>query len=71
MCETMAVRRKDNKKIKILCVDNFDPKRHELLDAPEDPKKMNKVELAAWLAASGIEVPEGANKADMIALIPE
>ena len=31
--ETIAVRRKDNGKLKILCVENFDPARHELLDA--------------------------------------
>lgn len=33
MCETMTVRRKDNGKLKILCVENFDPAKHELLDA--------------------------------------
>ena len=35
MCETMTVRRKDNGKLKILCVENFDPAKHELLDAPK------------------------------------
>lgn len=33
MCETMRVRRKDNGKVKILCVGNYDPAKHELLDA--------------------------------------
>lgn len=49
MCETMTVRRKDNGKLKILCVENFDPAKHELLDAPkvetvvvEKPKRGRK-----------------------------
>ncbi len=49
MCETMAVRRKDNGKLKILCVENFDPAKHELLDAQkvdavvvEKPKRGRK-----------------------------
>ena len=40
MCETMAVRRKDNGKIKILCVDNFDPEKHEVIG--EDAKSKEK-----------------------------
>ena len=41
MCETMAVRRKDNGKIKTLCVDNFDPKKHEVVGL-EEPKEKPK-----------------------------
>ena len=49
MCETMRVRRKDNGKVKILCVGNYDPAKHELLDEPlavaapvEKPKRGRK-----------------------------
>lgn len=33
MIETMTVRRKDNGKLKIINTGNFDPSKHELLDA--------------------------------------
>lgn len=42
MCETITVRRKDNHKIKILCVENFDPKKHEVLDEESKPKEKPK-----------------------------
>lgn len=69
--ETMTVKRKDTGNPKIINVGDFDPAKHELFDAQEDPKKMKKEALAAWLVEQGVEVPEGANKGDLIALIPE
>ena len=35
MIETMTVKRKDNGKLKIINTGNFDPSKHELLDAPK------------------------------------
>ena len=34
--ETIAVRRKDNDKIKIMLPENFDQEKHELIGLPED-----------------------------------
>jgi hypothetical protein len=52
---------------------DFDPKVHQLLDAPdEDPegaKKATVAELREALTAKGIEIPEGAKKADLQALL--
>lgn len=49
MIETMTVRRKDNGNPKIINVGDFDPEKHELLDAPkvdavvvEKPKRGRK-----------------------------
>ena len=49
MIETMTDRRKDNGKPKIINTCNFDPEKHELLDAPkveavvvEKPKRGRK-----------------------------
>ena len=49
MIETMTVRRKDNGNLKIINTCNFDPSKHELLDAPkaeaapiETPKRGRK-----------------------------
>lgn len=37
---------------------------------PKNPNKMNKKELLAYANESGIEVPKGATKAQILALIP-
>ena len=49
---------------------DFDPEVHELLDGePDGAKKATVAELRAALEAKGIDVPEGAKKADLQALL--
>lgn len=50
--------------------EDFDPERHELFEEDVDPiAKMKVDDLKAALAEKGIEIPEGAKKADLIALL--
>lgn len=55
----------------ILNKDDFDVDKHELFDAAESPgeKKMSVAGLKEALTAKGIEIPEGAKKADLQALL--
>jgi hypothetical protein len=48
---------------------DFDPKKHELFDSDEGAKKATVAELREALTAKGIEIPEGAKKADLLALL--
>lgn len=54
----------------LLNKEDFDADKHELFDAaePSGEKKMSVAELKDALAAKGIEIPEGAKKADLQAL---
>lgn len=50
---------------------DFDPKFHQLLDAEEleGAKKATVAELREALTAKGIDIPEGAKKAELQALL--
>lgn len=52
--------------------DDFDPEKHELLDE-EGAKKadLNVNQLKEALTAKGIEIPEGAKKADLVSLLEQ
>jgi hypothetical protein len=57
----------------VISAEDFDPAIHTPLDAadkPADaPKALTVAELRAALADKGIEIPEGAKKADLQALL--
>lgn len=52
--------------------DDFDPEKHALLDE-EGAKKadLNVNQLKEALTAKGIEIPEGAKKADLVSLLEQ
>ena len=61
---------KDQGDFVIINKDDFDPEVHELLDGePDGAKKATVAELRAALEAKGVEVPDGAKKADLQALL--
>jgi len=61
---------KDQGDFVVINKEDFDPEVHELLDGePDGAKKATVAELRAALEAKGIEVPDGAKKADLQALL--
>jgi len=71
MIETVKVKRDGAKGYHIINLADFREGEHELFDAaPIDPAKLKKEDLQAWLKEKGIEFPEDANKAALVALIP-
>lgn len=61
---------KDQGDFVIINKSDFDPEVHELLDGePDGAKKATVAELRAALEAKGVEVPDGAKKADLQALL--
>lgn len=61
---------KDQGDFVIINKSDFDPELHELLDGePDGAKKATVAELRAALEAKGVEVPDGAKKADLQALL--
>lgn len=61
---------KDQGDFVVINKEDFDPDVHELLDGePDGAKKATVAELRAALEAKGVEVPDGAKKADLQALL--
>ena len=61
---------KDQGDFVVINKEDFDPEVHELLDGePDGAKKATVAELRAALEAKGVEVPDGAKKADLQALL--
>lgn len=61
---------KDQGDFVIINKSDFDPELHELLDGePDGAKKATVADLRAALEAKGIEVPDGAKKADLQTLL--
>ncbi len=54
---------------------DFDPKKHELFDAPDEPagdkplEEMTRKELDALAAERGVDVSDARNKGDVIAAL--
>lgn len=61
---------KDQGDFVIINKSDFDPEVHEMLDGePDGAKKATVAELRTALEAKGVEVPDGAKKADLQALL--
>ncbi len=61
---------KDQGDFVVINKEDFDPEVHELLDGePDGAKKATVAELRSALEAKGVEVPDGAKKADLQALL--
>ena len=68
-CPTVRIKADNEQGFAVINESDFDAKAHEAFDATEDHKSATVAELKEALTAKGVEIPAGAKKAELQALL--
>lgn len=68
-CPTIKVKADNEQGFMVINESDFDEKAHEAFESENDAKKMTVAEIKEALIEKGIEIPDGAKKAELQALL--